>query len=283
MSHFFVMMLILKLLVYHAGSLSFPFSIIEKEFEREKGIQVERISGGSRYLVKRITELGLEPDIIAVADYKLLYKLMPEYIDSFFLFARNEVVIAYTDKSKYSKEVNSHNWYEILRRDGVRVGRADPKLDPCGYRALMVLQLAERFYEESGIYDKILKNSGGRFVRPKSVELLALLEVGEIDYAFEYLSVAKQHKLKYITLPPEINLSQYSFEEFYNKAMVVVENDTLKGEPILYGIALLNNSRNRDEAMIFLKFLFGRGVKILNDSGQPPLPKIVILKWHLKK
>ncbi|MCD6132057.1 MAG: extracellular solute-binding protein [Candidatus Hydrothermae bacterium] len=278
MSHLFVMMLFLKLLVYHAGSLSFPFSIIEKEFEREKGIQVERISGGSRYLVKRITELGLEPDVIAVADYKLLYKLMPEYIDSFFLFARNEMVIAYTDKSKYSDEINSDNWYEILSRRGVRVGRADPKLDPCGYRALMVLQLAERFYKKSGIYDKILKNSGDRFVRPKSVELLALLEVGEIDYAFEYLSVAKQHKLKYITLPPEINLSQYSFEEFYNKAMVVVENDTLKGEPILYGIALLNNSRNRDEAVAFLKFLFEKGKKILYDSGQPPLSEVVILR-----
>jgi len=278
MSHLFVMTLFLKLLVYHAGSLSFPFSIMEKKFEEKEGIQVERISGGSRYLVKRITELGLEPDIIAVADYKLLYKLMPEYIDSFFLFARNEMVIAYTDKSKYSKEVNSHNWYEILRREGVRVGRADPKLDPCGYRTLMVLQLAEKFYEEPGIYDEILRNSGGRFVRPKSVELLALLEVGEIDYAFEYLSVAEQHKLNYVTLPPEINLSEYSFEDYYKNAVVVIEDDTLRGEPILYGIAVLKNSRNKNEAMAFLKFLFNEGEKILNDSGQPPLPKIVILK-----
>lgn len=278
MSHFFVMMLFSKLLVYHAGSLTFPFSIMEKKFEEKNGIQVERISGGSRYLVKRITELGLEPDIIAVADYKLLYKLMPEYIDSFFLFARNEMVIAYTEKSKYSKEVNSHNWYKILRREGVRVGRADPKLDPCGYRTLMVLQLAEKFYKEPGIYNEILRNSGGRFVRPKSVELLALLELGEIDYAFEYLSVAKQHKLNYVTLPPEINLSEYSFEDYYKNAVVIIEGDTVRGEPVLYGIAVLKNSRNKNEAMTFIKFLFNEGKKILNKSGQPPLPEVVILK-----
>jgi len=34
----------------------------------------------------------------------------------------------------------------------------------------------------------------------------ALLESGDIDYAFEYLSVARQHRLEFLSLPSEIDL-----------------------------------------------------------------------------
>ncbi len=47
--------------------------------------------------------------------------------------------------------------------------------------------------------------------------LLGLLESGAIDYCFEYKSVAKQHGLMYINLPPDINLGNIHYIKFYKK------------------------------------------------------------------
>ncbi|GAI28734.1 unnamed protein product, partial [marine sediment metagenome] len=96
---------------------------------------------------------------------------------------------AYTNKSRFGNEINRDNWYEILQRDGVRYGRSDPNQDPCGYRTLMVWQLAEDYYNAPELYDK-LYGAAGELIRPKEVDLIALLESGDLDYAFEYSSVA---------------------------------------------------------------------------------------------
>jgi molybdate/tungstate transport system substrate-binding protein len=42
------------------------------------------------------------------------------------------------------------------------------------------------------------------FIRPKEVDLVALIESNAIDYMFQYKSVAIQHGLKYIELPKMI-------------------------------------------------------------------------------
>jgi molybdate/tungstate transport system substrate-binding protein len=52
-------------------------------------------------------------------------------------------------------------------------------------------------------------------VRPKSVELVSLLKTGNMDYAWEYLSVAVQHELKYVRLDDHINLGNYKYDKFY--------------------------------------------------------------------
>lgn len=69
----------------------------------------------------------------------------------------------------------------------------------------MVLQLAEKFYGKKGLYAEAMSHKG-RAVRQKAIELVAMVESGTMDYAFEYKSVAVQHGLKYVELPVEINL-----------------------------------------------------------------------------
>ena len=54
-------------------------------------------------------------------------------------------------------------------------------------------------------------DSSNILLRGGSVALLALLESGDVDYAFEYASVARQHGLSYVELPPPLNLSDPSF------------------------------------------------------------------------
>ena len=116
---------------------------------------------------------------MASADFKVIDKLLvPKHADWNIRFATNQLVLCYTDKSRFAKDVNADNWYEILQKKEVVWGHSDPNLDPCGYRALMVLLLAEKYYKKPGIYDRMIANRPQANVRPKSVELVSLLQTG---------------------------------------------------------------------------------------------------------
>ena len=60
------------------------------------------------------------------------------------------------------------------------------------------------------------------YIRPKEVDLVALIESNAIDYMFQYKSVAIQHKLKYIELPDEINLSDPCKNDIYKSVSLDV-------------------------------------------------------------
>jgi molybdate/tungstate transport system substrate-binding protein len=266
--------------IFHAGSLTVPFEAMEKAFEAKyPQVDVQREAAGSQACARKITDVKKPCDIMASADYTVIDKLLiPNYADWNIRFATNQLVLCYTDKSKYAGEVDAKNWYEILQRKGVIWGHSDPNLDPCGYRTLMVLQLAEKHYKITGLYDKIVANRPKENIRPKSVELVSLLQTGNMDYAWEYLSVAVQHGLKYIILPDEINLGNYKYDQFYEQAVVKVTGKEpgtfmdMKGGSVTYGITMIKDAPNREAAIVFLKYMLDPqgGLKILKEQGQPP-------------
>jgi hypothetical protein len=48
-----------------------------------------------------------------------------------------------------------------------------------------------------------------------------------MDYAWEYRSVAVQHELKFAELPDQINLGNYSYENFHKEAVLELIGNTL--------------------------------------------------------
>ena len=269
-----------QLVIYHAGSLSVPFAQIEKEFEnRYPGIDVVRKSGGSTKMARLISERGERADIMGSADFKVIDKnLIPAHAAWNIRFATNQLVLCYTDKSRYAGEISAENWYRILGRRGVQWGHSDPNLDPCGYRSLMVLQLAEIHYGHKGLAAELIANRPQENVRRKAVELVAMLKRGELDYGWEYLSVAVQHDLKYIKLPDRVNLGNYRYDDFYSQAAVKVTGKkpgtwiTRKGKSCTYGITMTNSGPNPEAAALFLSYLLNPelGLQVLQDLGQPP-------------
>jgi len=268
-----------KLPIFHAGSLTVPFAQISDEFNKlYPDVKILTEGAGSQTTIRKVTELHKEGGVIGSADYTVISQLMfPEYADWYIIFATNQMCIAYTDKSQFASEINGDNWYEILQRDGITYGRSDPDQDPCGYRTLMVWQLAEEHYGVPGLYNK-LYGVEGDLMRPKSVELIALLESGDLDYAFEYSSVAAQHNLRYVMLPPEINLSSEEFKDFYATAQVEIsgkapgETITQKGKPIVYGVTIPTNFPNQELAIAWADFLLSEeGMAIMEANGQPPI------------
>jgi molybdate/tungstate transport system substrate-binding protein len=269
-----------EIVVFNAGSLTIPLAQMEKEFEAQyPKVDVLREAAGSQKCARKITDLKKPCDIMASADYTVIDKLLiPTYADWNVRFATNRLVLCYTDKSRYADEVNEQNWYEILARKGVIWGHSDPNLDPCGYRALMVLQLAERYYKIPGLYERLIANRPKENIRPKSVELVSLLQTGNMDYAWEYRSVAVQHELKFVELPDQINLGNYKYDNFYNQATVKVTGKkpgtfiTMKGKSCTYGVALVKDAPNRRAAIAFLEYMLDPqgGLKVLEEMGQPP-------------
>jgi molybdate/tungstate transport system substrate-binding protein len=265
--------------VFHAGSLTVPLAEVNEEFNKlYPEVEVLAEGAGSATTIRKVIELGKECGIIASADYSLIPDLMyPDYADWYIIFATNQMCLTYTDQSKYADEIDSDNWYEILQREGVTYGRSDPDQDPCGYRTLMVWQLAEKHYNASGLHDKLYEAEGD-MMRPKSVDLIALLESGDLDYAFEYTSVAAQHSLRYVELPPEINLADATLKDFYAEAKVEIagaepgEKLVQVGSPIVYGVTIPSNYPHKELPIAWLEVLLGNvGTGIMEKNGQPPV------------
>jgi molybdate/tungstate transport system substrate-binding protein len=268
-----------------------------------------------------VAEIAGEPgaDVVAVADYSLIPLVMyvrqvpgssEKYADWYLKFATNNLGLAYNpDYTKYADEISSDNWYEILTRGDVKFGLSDPRFDACGYRALMACQLAELYYEDDTIFEDLIRsnfpgtpitvsedngtytikvpkllqpNTGKIALRGGSVELLGLLDRGEIDYAFEYKSVAEQHGLEFLELPEEINLgsSEPEYADWYEQVKVKldferfqsIESTEFDGETIIYGITIPENAPNRELAIEFVKFVVSeQGQEILDYNHHPSI------------
>jgi len=266
------------LIVFHAGSLSVPFERILDGFRKEHPrLEVFKEIAGSRECARKISDLRKPCDIFASADYLVIDSLLiPSFADWNLKFATNEMVIVYGDKSRRSNDINRGNWFDILLDDNIPLGRSDPNADPCGYRTIFTLKLAEMFYHKRGLADQLLiKNP--EYVRPKEVDLLSLLEAGELDYVFLYRSVAEQHHLKYLSLPDSINLKNAELEDVYRNVTVVLsgkkpgETITQVGGSIVYGVTIPNNAPHPELAKQFIHFLLNKekGLKIMEQLGQP--------------
>ena len=191
-----------------------------------------------------MTELGRTPDALMLVDEDVIAGLMPTHIDWYVRFATNQIVVAYTDRSKAANTINSENWWHALLRPGVTIGRADPDVAPAGRRALALLRRAETYYHERGLGDRLLAQAKLRYVRPNATELAALLETGEVDYILDYESVARQYGFKFISLPEDL------------------------AEPVLYGISVPRRAAHFAEGVQFAAFVVSEdGKRILRDAS----------------
>lgn len=264
--------------ILHAGALRMP--VVEcakllKETHPEWEITLE--SFGSRACARQIRG-GKVVDILALADPMLFDELLvPEYVDKYYIFANDQIVLAYNEFSRGGGEITAENWYNILFQEGVTFGRSDHNLDPCGYRTLMVWQLAEKYYRQEGLFKRLDKKCSKEFIYPKSYDLASEVLVGKLDYAFSYLCVANQFGLRHLYLPEKINLSNPAHAREYRQASVSLQGKNsgemvcVTGAPIEFAIAIPKNAENPDMAGTFLDLILGKkGQQLLEDCGLIP-------------
>lgn len=264
--------------VFHAGSLAKPFKEMKNAFEKKyPKVQVLLEAAGSRASARKITDHKRLADVMASADESVIRTLlMPQYSDWVLHFVTNEMVIVYSDKSKYAKEINRDNWYDVLLKDGVNYGHSEPDIDPCGYRTMLTWQLAQKYYKKKGLYKKLQNKRPEKHIRPKETDLLALLEAGELDYIFIYRSVATQHGYKYVILPDEINLGSADKAGIYASSSIALsgkkpgEKIIKKGAPMVYGITVPKNAQHKKWGEKFVEFVISaQGGGIMKRNGHP--------------
>ena len=266
------------LVVFNAGSLAKPFNDLLQEFERRHpDVETAQENSGSLEAVRKLTELGKIPDVIGVADYGVISKLLiPNHVSWYATFARNAMVLIYTDESIGASEINGQNWWQILLRPGVRTGRAEPALDPNGYRTLMAFQLAEQFYRQPGLAARLQRALGSKYIRPKEADLTALVQAGELDYSWSYLSIARTAGLRHVDLPREIDLSEPGLAQWYSQARVRLPGPSragadsveFQGEPIVYALSIPRRAPHPQTAREFVRFIFSpEGKNILEQNG----------------
>lgn len=260
--------------VYVAASLAQPMRTVADSFARREHATVLLESGGSLEHARKVTELGRVPDVLALADHEVFPQLlMPRHVDSYMQFARNRMVIAYTPRSRFAAEVTEANWRAVLQRPGVEVGRPDPDRAPAGYRTLLLLRLAESHYREPGLAERLLARAPPRNMRGNAAELAGLLQLGELDYIFEYESLARSHRFRFVTLPRQLDLGDPALAEQYATVSVRVagrtpsDSTTFVGAPILYGVAVPRAAPHPAAAAKFVDYLLGDGKAILRAAN----------------
>jgi molybdate/tungstate transport system substrate-binding protein len=228
--------------VFIAASLTNAIRPQLDSFAAARGVTLLTESGASMEHVRKLTELQRIPDLLLLADDDVFpSQLVPNYTMWWADFARNRMVVAYTDRSKAAGEISEANWYRILTRPGIEVGRADPTIAPVGYRTLTLFTLSALMYGDASLARKLVENAPAKNVRPNASELAALLAAGELDYIYDYESVARAQNFRYVALPAEIT-----------------------GRPVTYALAIPTNAPHKKVGEALLQFF-------LSDSVRPRL------------
>jgi molybdate/tungstate transport system substrate-binding protein len=262
------------LIVFGAGTLATPFTAEIAAFKKQNpGVTVHSQFAASADMVKDITQLGQPADVLGVADYSLIPKLMSDpakpHATWYVGFVSNQITFAYTSHSKGASQLTPANWYKVLAQSGVRIGRSNPAADPSGYQILQMLQLADSYYKDPGLSASVLKNSPDSSVAETETSLLAALQSGQIDYLAIYRSDALEQHLKYIALPTQINLSDPAMAAAYAKVTINAGSlGMLTAKPIIYGLTVPSTAPDAALGRKFVGFVLSpQGQAIMRSNG----------------
>lgn len=271
-----------EVFVMYAGSLVKTFeSTIGPSFERETGYTYVGEGKGAVQIANMIIDQQRSPDVFVSAGTVPIKKIMdnkPPLAHWLVKFASAEIVIAYTPTSPFFNDLEKARkgelpWYEVLSKDDLEFRRTDPDLDPKGYYMIIVAKLANLYYNDPTIKDKILgedRNLGQ--ILPEET-LMTTLEQGQIDAAEAYRHEAVARGLPYIALPKEINLSDPTYSDFYKEASYTLgSGHTVYGEPIYFSVTIPETSKHVDGSIAFVKFLLSEtGRNVLDRDGLMPI------------
>ena len=268
------------LIVFNAAALGPPFRALADSLRSPPtSLRLQQENAPSLEAIRKLTDLGRIPDVLATADVALFDALIvPKHSSWYVVFGTDALVLAYGPHSVGRADLSPEAWFRVLLSPGVRTGRSDPSIDPSGYRTLMALQLAERHYGEPGLASRLLQAMQEQYVRHAEADLSALLQAGELDYIWTYRNLARAHGLQYLELPAEVNLADPALAAWYAQATARVAGkspgDTLvlTGAPIVFAVTSPRGAPHPEAARAFIALLLSpRGADVLRATGFDPL------------
>ena len=258
-------------------------------------------SGGSVDLVRRFAAGRLECDVIAPADHLVIDTMLKpsRLVDHTIVCASGRMVLAYmaTDARASRLEVTGSfnppasvpqvtpGWYEVLTASGVRINGAHPFMDPGGYRAHMIFELAQSHYNVPGLFNSLLQHYQVNVADPSSATPAPVLGKDfNFQFTYEHTAAAaakRDSSYRYAFLPAEIDLSSAK-PDLYPSGVTIpglgiqgsMASVTIPASQVAWGVTIPNNSRNRDNAIAFVESLLGAaGRAALTANGPPPMQR----------
>ncbi len=274
--------------VAYAGSMgSVMDGGVRPAIAQALGADLQGRAQGSTGLAKLIAAGSIRPDVfISVTPGPMRAVIAAGKADRAIPNARTEMVIAYSPKSQFaadfakSGDTGAKPWWQILETPGVRFGRTDPNTDPQGLNIIFTMQLAADYYHQPDLAAKIL----GPQINPQQIfiepQVMARLQVGQLDASSAYRTQPDSFHLPFVTLPKEINLGDAAMESVYQKATVTLNGKTLHPAPLEFYAAVMKDAPQPELAARFVKWLQGSAARDIftkyhyDDAGdaQPLTP-----------
>jgi len=267
--------------VAYAGSMGFVMDhVIGPAFAKENGVDYQGIGQGAYGLAHQIEGKLLQADVfISITPGPIEILKKADMIGPALPVASTEMVIAYSARSKFAADLDAaaqgkKNWYDVLQMPGLRFGRTDPATDPQGQNIVFTMLLAQNFYKQPGMVEKVL----GPYQNPQQIlaepSLLSRLDAGQIDACSGYMSAVKSRHLPFIKLADEVNLSNPDMDAKWYKTVkfdITLPNgkvSTLNTQPLVFYATVLKDGKQQALAEKFVQFLRSpQGQKMLEDNG----------------
>jgi molybdate/tungstate transport system substrate-binding protein len=263
--------------VLYAGSLA---TVMENglgpAFSKATGNDYKGEAQGSLGAARMIHDHLRDPDVFISADPSvnesvLMGSANGNLVTWFVTLASSQLVLAYNPNSPFAARFQAaaaHTipWYEVLEMPGMRFGRGDPTIDPKGYRTLFLFDLAGKHYHRPEIPRLLGDTLNPAQVLPE-VSLLARVEAGQFDAGIFYKHEVVAHKLPFVSFPPEINLGDPKFADFYKQATYTTPSgEQVSGTPIIFTIAIPKTVHHQAAAEALVRFLLSSNT-LLEEFG----------------
>ena len=179
---------------------------------------------------------------------------------------------------------------------GVAIGGGNPFLDPGAYRAYMIFQLAQDYYKVPNLYNNLMEHLVIPGADHSVPPVPALGKRFDFQLIYEHSAqgmASTNPDFRYVDLPDEINLSDPAKNSYYAHAVVVLpglgtpqsaQTIAVPGTRVAWGITLLKDAPNRENAVKFLQLLLSpTGAAMLKDNGPAPIEPAFVSSADYRK
>ncbi len=263
--------------VIYPENIHFLMEKFKTGFEKTNSqVRIILQDGSSPEQVRKISRGQEFGDIIIVSDDQLARpQLQSMYESKPVDFMSDEIALIAGKNAKYFDELQPRTWHEYLLRSDVKVATPDLAVSYAGFRSPLVWKLAETWVHNMSVYENFTAKLGSA-LPPQSI--ISALQSGDLDYAFDYATQAKQKGLRMFRLLKYYNLGDPSLAHVYKSAVIEIpgekegEKKLLYGEPIIYSIGRLKGSRNETAAQAFMDYVTSTaGRAILEQEKLTPM------------
>ncbi len=242
--------------VAYAGSL--VGAMVEKiapAFQAQDGVAFSGLPGGSTGLVNQIKSNTTAIDVFISAapsaNDPLMGSANGNYASWYATLGSAPLVIGYNPSSKFSSDLKTKPWYQVMQEPGFLLGRTDPKIDPKGVLVEKLLSL-----EGSKLGDKNLSQAIlGAPENPSQVfpeeTLVARLQTGQLDAGFFYSNEAALAHIPTVSTGIALGAT--------------------------FTVTILNIAKDQKQAVAFVNFLYSPlGARLLSSVGISPSRSVVV-------